>query len=108
MEPVMTKRAFLLGAAGAILMVGAVSQATAAERRYVPDTYEWVVTRKAIERQHEVIALMEANPDTDDGYKAPIITRAHREMWRLHAKLERPQWRYVTPCCYSRPPVHIR
>ncbi len=102
----MSKRACWLGVAVAV--VGAVAPAVAAERRYAPDTDDWFAARRAIQERHDAIALLEANPHTGDGYKAPIITRAHREMWWLHAKLERPQWRYVTPCCYSRPPIRIR
>jgi len=101
----MSKRVCWLGV---VVVICAVTPAMAAERHYVPDTDEWFATRHAIEERHEAIAFLEANPQTDDGYKAPIISMAHREMWRLHAELERPQWRYVTPCCYSRPPIHIR
>lgn len=106
----MSKHACWLGVVVAIVVVAllAVAPAIAAERRYAPDTDGWFATRHAIVERHDAIALLEANPDTDDGYKAPIITRARREIGRLQATLERPQWRYVTPCCYSRPPIRIR
>ncbi len=106
----MSKRACWLGVvvAVAVVAVSAAAPAVAAERRYAPDTDGWFAARHAIEERHDAIALLEANPDTDDGYKAPIITRARRETARLQAMLQRPQWRYVTPCCYSRPPIRIR
>lgn len=106
----MSKRAGWLGVAlaAAVAAVSAVAPAIAAERHYAPDTDGWFAARHAIEERHDAIALLEANPDTDDGYKAPIITRARREIWRLQATLERPSWRHVTPCCYSRPPIRIR
>jgi hypothetical protein len=104
----MSKRACWLGVVVAVAAVSAVAPAVAAERRYVPDTDDWFAARHAIEERHDAIALLEANPQTDDGYKAPIISRARRETARLQAMLQRPQWRYVTPCCYSRPPIRIR
>ena len=55
-----------------------------------------------------MIAFLEADPQTDDGYKAPIITKARAEIRRLQATLGPPQWRWTTPCCYSRKPIYIR
>jgi hypothetical protein len=54
------------------------------------------------------IALLEANPEIDDGYKAPIITGSRAATLRLRATLDPPQWRWASPCCYSRRPIHIR
>jgi hypothetical protein len=106
----MSKRACWLDVmvAVAVVAMSAAAPAIAAERRYAPDTDGWFAARHAIYERHDAIALLAANPDTDDGYKAPIMSRARREIWRLQATLERPRWRYVTPCCYSRPPIHIR
>lgn len=68
----------------------------------------WRETHRAIYRLENLIALLEADPATDDGFKAPIINRARADIRRLRATLDRAQWRWPTPCCYSRPPVYIR
>ncbi len=65
-------------------------------------------TRHAIYELENLIAFVKADPQTDDGYKAPIITRARAEIRRLQATLGRAQWRWTTPCCYSRRPLYIR
>jgi hypothetical protein len=69
---------------------------------------DWVATRHAIYELEKQIAFLQADPQTDDGYKAPIITRARAEIRRLQATLRRPQWRWTTPCCYGRRPIYIR
>ena len=69
---------------------------------------DWSATRSAIYELEKQIAFLEADPQTDDGYKAPIIARARAEIRRLQATLGPPQWRWTTPCCYSRPPIYIR
>jgi hypothetical protein len=69
---------------------------------------DWLATRHAIYELENMIAFLEADPQTDDGYKAPIITRARAEIRRLQAALGPPQWRWTTPCCYSRKPTYIR
>ena len=65
-------------------------------------------TRQAIYQLENMIAFLEADPQTDDGYKAPIIRKARAEIRRLQATLAPAQWRWTTPCCYSRPPISIR
>ena len=65
-------------------------------------------TRHAMYELRNSIALLEADPVVDDGYKAPIITSARDEIFRLRATLVPAQWRWTTPCCYSRPPIRIR
>lgn len=65
-------------------------------------------TRHAIYELENVIAVLEADPQADEGYKAPVIGRARADVARLHATLPRPQWRWVSPCCYSRRPIYIR
>jgi hypothetical protein len=69
---------------------------------------DWLATRHAIYELEKRIAFLEADPQTDDGYKAPIIIRARAEIRRLQATLGPPQWRWTTPCCYSRRPIYIR
>ena len=72
------------------------------------EDFRSVRARQAIDERENLIALLEANPETDDGYKAPIIDKARAEAWRLRATLPRPQWRWTNPCCYSRRPIYIR
>lgn len=69
---------------------------------------QWREKHGAIYRLENLIALLEADPATDDGFKAPIISRARADIMRLRATLERPRWRWTTPCCYSRRPIYIR
>jgi hypothetical protein len=74
-----------------------------------PDEFgDWDRTRQAIYDLENMIAFLEADPQTDDGYKAPIIRKARAEIRRLQATLAPAQWRWTTPCCYSRPPITIR
>ena len=68
----------------------------------------WRETHRAIYKLENLIALLEADPATDDGYKAPIITRARADIARLRGTLTPPRWRWTTPCCYSRKPILIR
>jgi hypothetical protein len=93
----------------ALVLVFVASPAMAGHHhRHVAPAVTWRETRQAIYEQENLIALLEANPQTDDGYKAPLISKARAEAWRLRATLPRPQWRYTTPCCYSRRPIYIR
>ena len=56
-----------------------------------------------------LIAYLEANPDVDDGIKAPIIARARARILKLRAAgFFAPSPAYPAPCCYSRRPVYIR
>jgi hypothetical protein len=68
----------------------------------------WRETHRAIYRLENLIALLEADPATDDGFKAPIIIRARADIRRSRATLDRSRWRWTTPCCYSRRPIYIR
>jgi hypothetical protein len=69
--------------------------------------YDWRAIEHAIYEIENLIALLEANPQTDDGYKAPIIAKARAEIFRLRVMLPRAQWEWVNPCCYSRKPIYI-
>ena len=64
--------------------------------------------RHTIYELENMIAFLEADPQTDDGYKAPIIRKARAEIRRLQATLAPARWRWTTPCCYSRRPISIR
>jgi len=68
----------------------------------------WRSVHDAIYERENLIAYLEADPETDDGYKAPIIAQARAEIRALEAMLASPQWRWTKPCCYSRRPIYIR
>ena len=68
----------------------------------------WRVTHGAIYASENRIAFLEADPEIDDGYKVPIITRARADILRLRATLHPARWRWASPCCYGRRPIHIR
>jgi hypothetical protein len=89
----------------ALVLAAGASPATAGHWR--AHYADWWSIHQAIYERENRIALLEANPETDDGYRAPIITRARAEIWRLHAALGPAQWQWTTPCCYSRPPIYI-
>ena len=60
------------------------------------------------QRAQQAIAFLEANPDIDEGYKAPIIRQLRADIYKLRATLYPADWEWATPCCYGRPPIHIR
>ena len=68
----------------------------------------WRATHRAIYKLENLIALLEADPKMDDGYKGTIITGARADIMRLRATLDRPRWRWPTSCCYSRKLIYIR
>ena len=89
----------------ALLVASLDSPATAGHwRTYYVD---WWATHQAIYALNNRIAFLEADPETDDGYRAPIISRTRADIRRLHATLGPAQWQWTTPCCYSRPPIYI-
>jgi hypothetical protein len=68
----------------------------------------WRATHEAIYKLENLIAQLEADPATDDGYRGPIITRARADILRLRATLRGPRWDWPVACCYSRRPIYIR
>jgi hypothetical protein len=92
----------------ALLLAAIVSPATAGQCRHDADPDCWRATHGAIYELENVIALLEADPAVDDGYKAPVITRARADILRLRATLSPARWHWPTPCCYSRKPIYIR
>jgi hypothetical protein len=68
----------------------------------------WWAAHDAIYQLENRIAFLEADPEIDDGYKAPIITGARAEILQLRRELPHAHWRWSVPCCYSRRPIHIR
>jgi hypothetical protein len=68
----------------------------------------WYAIRHDIYELENRIARLEADPQMDDGYRAPIVAAARREIRRLQASIAPAHWRWTDPCCYSRRPIHIR
>jgi len=69
---------------------------------------QWRAGHEAIYRLENRVAFLQADPEIDDGDKASIVTGARADVTRLHATLPPPDWRWASPCCYSRRPLHIR
>jgi len=67
----------------------------------------WHVVHRGIYEMENRSAALQANPEIDDGYKGPIITGLRADIRGLNATLPPPQWRWTTPCCYGRRPIHI-
>ena len=68
----------------------------------------WRAIDGGIYQLNNRIGFLEANPEIDDGYKGPIISRARRDIYRLNAALRPAQWEWPSPCCYGRRPIRIR
>jgi hypothetical protein len=68
----------------------------------------WYAIHRNIYELENRIALLEADPQMDDGFRAPIIEAARRQIRRLQANLAPAYWRWTYPCCYGRRPIHIR
>lgn len=99
------RHAVLLGAMLAFVSTGQQT-AAAFDFPHAPICYDCDVY--TIAGLTNLIARLEANPDIDDGYKGPIITKARAKILKLRAELglQHPVW--PTPCCYSRKPIFIR
>jgi len=99
-----TMRRAFFPVAALLLASGASPAAAGHWRAHYAD---WWSIHQAIYERENRIAFLEADPETDDGYRAPIISRHRAEIRRLHAALGPAQWQWTTPCCYSRPPIYI-
>jgi hypothetical protein len=95
-------------AVAAFFLAAFGSAATAEEAAHWSQVDRWRATHEAIYGLENRIALLEANPQVDDGYRAPIISHARAEIRRLRASLPPAHWQWTVPCCYSRKPIHIR
>lgn len=93
---------------GVLLLGASLSPAMAGDDGHNGYAAYWRETHDAIYQLENRIAVLEADPEIDDGYRAPIITATRAEILRLRATLRRAEWRWTVPCCYSRPPVYIR
>ena len=102
----MTKRAAFAGAVLSLAAFG--SPASAEEPSHWAQVDRWRATHEAIYALEDRIAVLEANPQVDDGYRAPMISRARADIRRLRASLPPAYWQWVVPCCYSRKHIYIR
>jgi hypothetical protein len=73
-----------------------------------PDPQCYWCIRDAIYHDSKLIAHLEANPDIDDAVKGPQIVAARADIQRLRRLLGPVQDVRIEPCCYARPPLHIR
>jgi len=94
-------------ACAALLLACSTAPATA-EPAWRGGHGQWRTTHAAIYRLENRIAYLEAYPEIDDGYKAPIVTGGRSDIRQLHATLPPAHWRWASPCCYSRKPIRIR
>jgi hypothetical protein len=73
-----------------------------------PHSYEWRDVHRGIYELNKRIAFLEASPDIDEGYKAAIIRQLRADIYKLRSTLYPADWERATPCCYGRPPIHLR
>jgi hypothetical protein len=92
----------------ALVLAGGASPAAAREFWRHGHGGHGHATHAAIYALENRIAYLEADPEIDDGYKAPIIVNARADVVQLRATLRPPHWRWESPCCYSRRAIHIR
>jgi hypothetical protein len=107
MRPGMTRGAiaFVLTA---FVLATSVTPSLAYDWLRRPHSYEWRDVHRAINELNKRIAFLEANPDIDESYKGPIIQQLRADIYRLRSTLYPADWEWATPCCYGRPPIHIR
>jgi len=68
---------------------------------------EWQAIHYGMYGMYNRNAYLQANPEIDEAYKAPIITGNRADVGRLQATLDPPRWRWGAPCCYGRKPIHV-
>jgi hypothetical protein len=95
-------------ASSAVVLACLLSPVGAEEPWYAGHGERWRATQRTIYALENLIARLEADPAVDDGYKAPIISKARADILRLRATLRPAVWRWTDPCCYSRRPTYIR
>lgn len=95
--------------AGVALVLAWASSPAAAHELWRHDHgRHWHASRAAMYELGNRIAFLEADPEIDDGYKAPIIVKARADINELRSTLHPAHWRWANPCCYSRRPIRIR
>jgi hypothetical protein len=92
----------------AVVLACSMSPAAAGQSWHHCHCGRWRAAHAAIYELENRIAYLEADPEIDDGYKAPIITRARADVLTLRVTLRPAHWRWASPCCYGRRPIRIR
>ncbi len=96
-------------ACAALLLMAGAAPATAQDYwyGYWRHSPQWRTVHGAIYELDNRIAYLQANPEIDEAYKAPIIAGARANSQGLNATLRPAPWEWPTPCCYGRRPIHI-
>jgi hypothetical protein len=97
----------ILSLCGLLALLCAASPARASDF-WSPDEQCYWCIRDAIYHNVKLISHLEANPDIDDAVRGPQILAARAEIHRLRVLLGPVQDVGPEPCCYARPPLHIR
>ncbi len=92
----------------ALIVASGAAPAAAGQPRHGGHAGHWRATHQAIYELRNDVALLEADPEADDGYKAAVATRNRADIRKLRATLPRAEWRWISPCCYSRRPIYVR
>jgi hypothetical protein len=92
---------------GVLAGVGLIASAAAGDFGQVEYSC-YQCTRDAIYADTKLIDRLEADPDVDDGIKAPQIVAARADIHRLRKLLGPFEDEGTAPCCYTRPPLHVR
>ena len=92
---------------GLLACIFCAGPAAAGEIGQSRDLCYWCM-RDAIYADSSLIARQEANPDIDEGIKAPPIVAARADIHRWRAILGPAVDMRPEPCCYSRPRLVIR
>ena len=97
----------MLGLGGVLALLCMASPVVAGDFAPADATCYWCI-RDAIFSNVALINHLEANPDIDEGMKGPQIVAARADIQRLRRLLGPVQDVRIEPCCYARPPLHIR
>jgi hypothetical protein len=97
----------ILSLCGLLALLCAAAPARAGDFWYPDEQCYWCI-RDAIYHNAKLISHLEANPDIDDAVMGPQILAARAEIHRLRVLLGPVQDAGPEPCCYARPPLHIR
>jgi hypothetical protein len=92
----------------AVLVAGLASPAVAGQRERAGYGPDWFAAHAAIYQLENRIAILEADPQVEDAYRAPVIRHTRAEVSRWRAEMPPARWRWVVPCCYSRRPIYVR
>jgi hypothetical protein len=97
----------MLGLGGVLAFLCMASPVVAGDLAPIEAPCYWCI-RDAIFTDVALINHLEANPDIDEGLKAPQILAARADIHRLRALLGPLSIEGPEPCCYTRKPLFIR